>query len=206
MKVPGEPSRADAVARNRSRGSALRHLPNAISALRIVLVAPLLATLALGRYEAALATAAVAGVSDGVDGYLARRFHWQSRLGSILDPVADKLMLVGSLLMLAWLAAVPVWLVVLVVARDAVIALGVLAWRRVFGVFEAHPSWLSKATTVAQIGYVLLVLADRAFAWNAPLAIPAWIVAALTFASGLDYVLRWSGLARRQFRSRNAHP
>lgn len=188
------------------RGSGLRHLPNLISTLRIVLVAPLLATIALGCYEAALATAAVAGVSDGVDGYLARRFHWQSRLGSILDPVADKLMLVGSLLMLGWLGIVPGWLVVLVVARDGVIVLGALAWRAVFGGFEAHPSWLSKTNTVAQIAYVLLVLAERAFGWHASLAWPVGIVAALTAASGLDYVLRWSWRARREPRARSSPP
>jgi cardiolipin synthase len=92
----------------------------------------------------------------------------------------------------------PRWLVALVVARDAVIALGVLAWHRILHTFEARPSWLSKATTAAQIGYVLLVLADRAFAWQVPMAIPVWTVAVLTAASGLDYVVRWGLLARRE--------
>lgn len=180
----------------------LRHLPNLISALRIVLVAPLLAAIAARRDEAALAIAIVAGVSDGLDGYLARRFRWQSRLGSILDPVADKLMLVGAMLVLCWTQAAPLWLVVLVVARDAVIAAGVLAWYLVFRRFDAHPSWISKVTTVAQIGYVLLVLASHAFGLHLPLVAAAWIVAAVTLASGLDYVVRWGRLARRQLRAR----
>lgn len=182
--------------------TALRHLPNLISALRIALVAPLLATILLGRYEAALAIAVVAGVSDGVDGYLARRFRWQSRLGSILDPVADKLMLVGCMVVLGWLGEVPRWLVVLVVARDAVIALGALAWHRILHNFEARPSWLSKTTTVAQIGFVLLVLADHAFGWNVRMAMAVWIVAVLTAASGLDYVMRWGRLARHELERR----
>ncbi len=180
--------------------SPLRHLPNLISALRIVLVAPLLAAILLARYEAALAIAVVAGVSDGVDGYLARRFHWQSRLGSMLDPVADKLMLVGCLLVLGWLAEVPRWLVALVVARDLVISVGALAWHRVFRHFEAHPSWLSKTTTVVQIGFVLWVLADRAFDWHAPMLVPVWSVAVCTAASGLDYIVRWGCRARRELK------
>ena len=175
---------------------ALRHLPNLISALRILLVAPLLAAILLGHYEAALAIAVVAGVSDGVDGFLARHFHWQSRLGSILDPVADKLLLVGCMLVIGWLREAPRWLVALVVARDAVIALGALLWYRVLRHFAARPSWLSKTTTVAQIGFVLLVLADHAFRCGVPMRIPVAIVGALTAASGLDYVVRWGLLAR----------
>ncbi|MGH8147183.1 MAG: CDP-alcohol phosphatidyltransferase family protein [Rhodanobacteraceae bacterium] len=180
----------------------LRHLPNLISALRIVLVAPLIVAILLGRYQLGLAIAIVAGVSDGVDGYLARRYRWQSRLGSILDPVADKLMLVGCMIALGWLGEAPRWLVALVVLRDAVIALGVLAWHRVLRNFESHPSWLSKITTVAQIGFVLLVLADHAFGWHVPMAIPVWVVAVLTAASGLDYAVRWGRLARRELKGR----
>ncbi|MBU6478061.1 MAG: CDP-alcohol phosphatidyltransferase family protein [Xanthomonadaceae bacterium] len=183
-----------------------RHLPNFISALRIALVAPLLVTILFGRNELALVIAAVAGMSDGVDGWLARRFHWQSRLGSMLDPVADKLMLVGCMVVLGWLDEAPHWLVILVVARDAVIALGVLAWHRVLRNFEAHPSWLSKATTLAQILFVLWVLADRAFGWQAGMTIPVWIVAALTAASGLDYVVRWGRMARRELKGRSVAP
>lgn len=182
-------------------GSRLRHLPNLVSLFRVVLVAPLLVTILLGRNETALVIAGVAGVSDAIDGYLARRFRWQSRLGSILDPVADKLMLVGCLIALGWLQEAPRWLVALAVARDAVIALGALAWHRILRTFEARPSWVSKATTAAQIGFVLLVLADRAFRWQVPMMIPAWIVAVLTAASGLDYVVRWGLLARRELNS-----
>ena len=176
----------------------LRYLPNLLSLLRIALVAPLIVAILLGRSEIALVIAGVAGVSDAADGYIARRFRWQSRFGSILDPVADKLMLVGCLIALGWLDEVPRWLVALVVGRDAVIALGALAWHRILHTFEARPSWLSKATTVAQIGFVLLVLADRVFRWQVPMIIPVWVVAVLTGASGLDYVVRWGLLARRE--------
>ncbi len=183
-----------------SRAGPLRHVPNLISLLRIVLVVPLVWAIVLGRWRLALSIAIVAGVSDGVDGFLARRFGWQSRLGSILDPAADKLMLVGCMVALAWLHEVPCWLVVLVVARDAVIALGALAWHRILRNFKPHPSWLSKTTTVAQIGFVLLVVADRAFAWQVRMEIPVLVVAILTAASGLDYVVRWGRLARRELK------
>lgn len=183
-----------------------RHLPNFISVLRIALVAPLLVTILFERYELALVITAIAGLSDGVDGWLARRFRWQSKLGSVLDPAADKLMLVGCMVALGWLDEVPRWLVILVVARDAVIALGVLAWHRVLRNFEAHPSWLSKITTVVQILFVLYVLADRAFGWRVGMAIPVWAVAVLTTASGLDYVVRWGRLARRELKGRSAVP
>ena len=183
-----------------------RHLPNFISALRVALVAPLLMAILVERYELALVIAAVAGISDGVDGWLARRFHWQSRLGSMLDPAADKLMLVSCMIALGWLDEVPRWLVILVVARDAVIALGVLAWHRVLRNFEAHPSWLSKTTTLVQILFVLWVLADHAFGWHAHMIVPAWIVAVFTAASGVDYVVRWGRLARRELKGRSAVP
>lgn len=182
----------------------LRQLPNLISALRIVLVAPLIVTILQGRHELALLIAAVAGVSDGVDGFLARHYHWQSRLGSILDPAADKLMLVGCMLALGWLGAAPGWLVALVVVRDVVIVLGALAWHRVLRSFEARPSWLSKVTTVVQIGYVLLVLAEQAFGWRLSVLVPAWVVAALTVTSGVDYVLRWGRMARRELKGRHS--
>jgi cardiolipin synthase len=182
----------------------LRHLPNLISCLRIALVMPLIAAILSGRYEFALVVAGVAGVSDGVDGWLARRFHWQSRLGSILDPVADKLMLVGCMVALGWLHEAPRWMVALVVVRDAVITLGALAWHRVLRNFQARPSWLSKATTVGQIGFVLLVLATQTFGWRVPMVVPVWIVAILTVASGIDYVVRWGLLARRELKGRGA--
>jgi cardiolipin synthase len=183
-------------------GHPLRHLPNLISCLRIALVVPLIVAILSGRCEFALVVAGVAGVSDGVDGWLARRFRWQSRLGSILDPVADKLMLVGCMVALGWLHEAPRWLVALVVVRDAVIVSGALAWHRVLRNFEAHPSWLSKATTVAQIGFVLLVLAVQTFGWQVPMMVPVWLVAILTIASGIDYVVRWGLLARRELKDR----
>lgn len=187
---------------NATRPTLLRHLPNLISGLRIVLVAPLLVLILRERYASALLVALVAGVSDAVDGFLARHYRWQSRLGSILDPAGDKLMLVGCMLVLGWMHEVPRWLVALVVLRDAVIVVGAVAWQRVLRNFESRPSWISKATTAAQIGFVLWVLADRAFGWHAPMAPAVGVVAILTGASGLDYLFRWGRMARRELQRR----
>ena len=118
----------------------MRHLPNLISFLRIALVAPLIVLLLDADFEAALWIALAAGVSDALDGFLARHFGWRSRLGSLLDPAADKLLLVAAYLCLAQIGQVAWALALLVLARDAVIVLGALAYHHVVGKFDAQPS------------------------------------------------------------------
>lgn len=174
-----------------------RHLPNAISMLRVALVAPI-GWLLLHRHAAsALALVAVAGVSDGLDGFLARHYGWQSRLGGILDAVADKLLLISCFVILAWLGEIPLWLALIVCGRDGVIASGALLWRLLIGRIDPQPSLLSKACTVMQIVYLLTILLALIH-WPAPASTAfAWVVAALCIASGLDYVIRWSRRAWR---------
>lgn len=174
----------------------LRQLPNLISCLRIALVAPLIVLLLQARYETALWIALAAGLSDALDGFLARHFNWRSRLGSLLDPAADKLLLVAAYLCLAQVGQVAWALALLVLARDAVIVLGALAYHRMVGEFEARPSLWSKATTFGQILLVLLVLASNAFGFHWQQRGYAWIIAALTVISGVDYIVRWSLRAR----------
>lgn len=183
--------------------SAWRHLPNAISMLRIVLVVPVGLAIGSDWFRLALVLAVVAGISDGVDGWLARHFGWRSHLGSVLDPVADKLLLVTCFVLLAWVGEASLALTALVLARDLVIALGALAWYRVIGHFRAQPSWVSKCCTTVQILYVLTVLVHRS-GWLAgvPLAPWAWLVVIFTVASGLDYIVRWGWMARRELVAR----
>jgi cardiolipin synthase len=182
----------------------LRQLPNLITGVRMLLVLPLVWSLRDGDYGWSLVIALAAGGSDAVDGWLAKRYGWQTRLGGLLDPVADKLLLVASFVGL-WLAdASPAWLTALVIGRDAVIVAGAVAYNAVVGPVEADPSLLSKVTTVAQIGLVLVLLVG--LAWR-PLPVEVsdgaiWLVAALTFASGIDYVVRWSLRAHRALRAR----
>jgi len=174
-----------------------RHLPNAISMLRVALVLPIGWLLWHRSWSPALALVAVAGVSDGVDGFLARHYGWQSRLGGMLDAIADKLLLICCFVILAWLGEVPVWLAAIVCGRDLVIAAGASLWRLLIGRIDPHPSLLSKACTLLQIVYLLAVLLAL-IRWPAPASRPfAWAVAALCVASGLDYVIRWSRRAWR---------
>ncbi|HET7268436.1 MAG TPA: CDP-alcohol phosphatidyltransferase family protein [Oleiagrimonas sp.] len=178
-------------------------MPNAISVLRIVLVVPVALAIVAGNFRLALVLAVLAGVSDGVDGWLARHFGWRSHLGGVLDPVADKLLLVTCFVVLAWVGEASVELTILVLARDLVIALGALAWYGVIGRFRARPSWISKCCTTVQILYVLAVLTTRS-GWldGMPLTPWTWLVVIFTVASGLDYIVRWGWLARRQLIAR----
>lgn len=181
----------------------LRSLPNIISALRIVLVGPIAWCLLSERYEEALLLFLIAGISDGIDGYLAKHFSWQTRLGSILDPLADKLLLVTTYLALARLEVVPIWLAVAVVARDVVVVAGAFAFHSLIGRYEMAPSLISKLNTVAQIG-----LAVAAVASLSVLPLPPWLlhglillVFATTLLSGADYVWTWGS---RAYRARGA--
>ena len=182
----------------------LRQLPNLITGARMVLVLPLMWSLRDGDFRTALSIALVAGASDALDGWLAKRFGWQTRLGGLLDPVADKLLLDGSFVGL-WLAgAAPGWLAALVVGRDLAIVGGAVAYNAIVGPIEGNPTLLSKTTTVAQIALVLSLLVT--LAWrplpDGALLASIWLIAALTFASGIDYVVRWSLRACRVLRTR----
>ncbi len=188
-----------------STHATLRHLPNALTILRMLLV-PLLALRVLQHdYTAALCITFIAAITDALDGLLARRFGWQSRLGGILDPLADKLMLIVSFVVLTMVGAIPLWLTLLVVGRDLLIVVGAVTYHYWVGPFDASPSMLSKITTVFQILLVLLILLQLAQVWPAPDALkPGLIVATalLSIASGLHYVVRWGGQARRTFKQR----
>lgn len=184
----------------------LSHLPNVISGLRLAMAPVLLWLLWAGHYYEALWVAVIAGLSDAVDGLLAKRFQWQSRLGSLLDPVADKLLL-GCAFVGLWLAgALPAWLLGLVLVRDAVVLFGAIAWWRLAGPFDGEPSWFGKATTAAQIALVLAFLVDLA-GWSLPLnrLIDGVLgVAFLTFLSGVDYVVRYGVKAWQHSRNHSA--
>ena len=182
----------------------LRQLPNAITCVRILLVLPLVWGLHVGDYRMTLAIALAAGASDALDGWMAKHFGWQTWLGSVLDPIADKLLLDASFIGL-WLAgAIPGWLAALVVGRDVVIIVGASTYHFLIGRVEGKPTLLSKTTTVAQIVMVLALLvglAWRPLPANVSIAM-ALAIAGLTFASGIDYVVRWSLRARRALQAR----
>lgn len=181
----------------------LRQLPNLITVARIVLVVPLAWLILQQRYGEALAVLVVAALSDAIDGFLAKQFGWQSWIGGMLDPIADKLMLMASFVALGLAGALPAWLPVLVIGRDVVIVAGALAYHRLIGRFDAAPTVLSKLTTLVQIAFVVLELVRLAGLTAVPGALrdgALLAVVALTVASGADYVLTWgrrAWLARR---------
>jgi cardiolipin synthase (CMP-forming) len=173
----------------------LRHLPNLITALRILLVVPLCWLIDTARYDGALVIAAVAGLSDAVDGFLAKRYGWQSWLGGILDPIADKLLLMAAFLWLAFVGDVPIWLAALVIGRDLVIVGGAVAYYYLIGHFDASPSRLSKLTTLVQIVFVLGELLRLSLIMDVPDIVRSAalaVTALLTVASGVHYVVVWS--------------
>ncbi len=172
-------------------------IPNLICVLRILLVWPIVTALVGGRFAVALLLVAVAGASDGLDGYLAKRFNWRSRLGGLLDPLADKLLLVSTFLTLAWLGLVPAWLAAVVIIRDVVIVTGGLSYQLLVAPVEPSPSRVSKLNTGAQLVYLCGVIASQAFGLppGAFLTVAGAAVLVTSIVSGLDYVVRWSGKA-----------
>lgn len=180
-----------------------RHIPNLISGLRLALVLPVFWLIGEHEYAKALLIAAVAGASDALDGYLAKRFGWQSRLGGLLDPLADKMLLLASFSGLTLAGALPAWLLLLVIGRDVLIVCGAVAYHNLIGAFEAAPSRLSKLTTVTQIACVLTELLRLAWWPQLPGEHAAIVVTAvLTAVSGLHYVIVWSARARRALNQR----
>lgn len=177
-----------------------RDIPNILTVLRIVLVPPIVWALMAQRFGVALLLFVAAGVSDGLDGFLAKQFDWTSRLGALLDPLADKLMLLSSYLTLAWLGLLPVWLVVMVLVRDLVIVSGAVTYHFRVERVEAAPTVISKLNTLLQILLVLSVIAARAMDREAAtlVTILVYAVGVSTVWSGVDYVITWSRLARRR--------
>ena len=168
----------------------MRHLPNIICILRIALVWPIAAALADREYLIALALFIVAGLSDGVDGYLAKRFNWTSDLGKFLDPLADKSLLVTVFVEAAWLGLAPWWLTSAVVARDVLIGLGAMVFRLWFGPLRGRPTISSKINTAMQLLYpvALLVNAALSFPPHEVLDALAILVFMTTVFSGLNYM------------------
>lgn len=172
----------------------LRNAANALTLLRLLLAPAVVYALVIGAFDAALWTFLAASLSDGVDGYIARRFHQRSHLGAVLDPLADKLLILGTVLALAWIALLPVWLAVLIAARDAIIIAGAVSYRVLLGTLELAPTWLGKASAFAQFTLVVLTLFNLAGYFEIPPPARSLFFAAvalLTVASGLQYVWIW---------------
>src|SRR5204863_2486705 len=171
-----------------------RWLPNAICVARMLLVAPLVALLLGQSYAAALGVFVVAGLSDGLDGFLAKRFDWRTRLGGLLDPAADKLLLVSTFVALAYVGVMPRGVVAIVVGRDIVIVAGAVCYQLFIAPLEGEPAVISKLNTACQLAFGAFTLTFAAFGWPSPSALQL-LGASVVFTSlvsGLTYVLQWS--------------
>jgi cardiolipin synthase len=167
-------------------------IPNLLTVARILLTPGFVMAFVDKRFELAWLLFAIAGLTDALDGFLARVLRQRTHFGAMLDPLADKVLLVTSFLCLAFQGWIPSWLAVLVVSRDVLIV-GGLAFLRYSGVDlqrGIRPVLVSKATTVAQIALVLLIMVEHTFAVYTPASRSALvlIVTALTTLSGAYYV------------------
>lgn len=183
----------------------LRQLPNLISSVRILLVVPIAWELAHRQMIATLWLFAAAAVSDVIDGFLAKRFGWQTELGGMLDPVADKLMLATAFVMLAYLGQLPVWLAATVIARDVIIVAGAVSYRVLLGPVAARPSIVSKLNSLCQVLLILLVIGVQEFSWPVLWVVPMGALVFVTVVvSGTDYVMVYGRRALSAAKAR--HP
>jgi cardiolipin synthase (CMP-forming) len=169
------------------------HIPNVLTVVRILLVPLTVYALSHGDYNVAFFTFLTAGITDGADGYLARRFKLQTELGAYLDPLADKFLLVSVFVTLAVLKVLPPWLAILAVTRDVLIVGAVMLARVLDKPVTIKPVMISKINTAAQICLAIGLLASLAFGEiNAKLLQVAILtVAFLTVASGAVYMGMW---------------
>lgn len=186
----------------------LAWLPNAISIGRIILTIPIIWLLLTQRYETALWLVFIAGISDGLDGFLAKRFHWTSRLGGILDPIADKILLISAFAILAWQAHMFWWVAAIVLLRDVGLLLTGTYYHFRIRKLVARPSVVSKINTVLQIALALLILVALAgwfslpYDWMLGISVAVFVS---TLLSGLDYLWNWGQKAIREDRQNKNH-
>jgi cardiolipin synthase len=146
-----------------------------------------------GSYGATAWLFLVAGITDALDGFIARRFNQMTHLGSILDPVADKILILTTVIILMYLGKVPWWVAAAIVVRDMIIIGGAITWYLKTHRFEMDPSMLSKVNTFLQIGLVYLMIAQLAGLLQLDSWLPSLflLVLASTLGSGIHYVFVW---------------
>lgn len=174
-------------------GAMIRHLPNLLTILRLA-AAPVIATLLLhGHYAASLGVFVFAGLSDAADGFLAKRYGFDTPFGVYLDPVADKLLMLVSFVVLTAIGASPLWLTVLVIARDVVIVSAIALARFLVLPLKIAPSLLGKASTAIQVCYIGILLIMLSLHVEAPKMLngAAFAVGVMTLASWLSYAQVW---------------
>lgn len=170
------------------------NVPNAISLSRLLAVPVTVWLILSGQLLAAFWLFVAAGISDAVDGFIAKHFHRETEFGKFLDPIADKVLLVGVYIALGNEGYVVTWLVIMVVFRDAVIVGGALLFQTLTQSLTMEPLMISKVNTAAQIVFAALVLGTNGFALGdwVIVDVMAYVVAITTVSSGAVYVVEWS--------------
>ena len=175
--------------------SALRYIPNGITVLRLVLVLPIAFWIIEENYIGAFLLFTISGLSDGLDGFIARRYGWVSAFGKLIDPLADKLLMMTTTLTLGLLGYFPVMLMVLIIVKDLTILGGVFPYTTLVGFPKIEPNVLGKCTTAAQIFLLGSVLLNLGFPGTLPelfFNLLFWIVAIMTSFDGVSYLWLWT--------------
>ena len=172
----------------------LRYIPNILTILRLLLVVPILLAVFNKEYTIAFYLFLIAGITDALDGLLARFYNWTTDFGAMIDPLADKVMLMGSFIVLWWTAQIPGWLVLSVVGRDVWIMSGAVAYQFLIGKVEFEPTLISKINTFLQILLIVIILIHLSFATLPEALIKLLMVSVLTtcLLSFIQYTWKWS--------------
>lgn len=173
--------------------TSMLNIPNLLTLLRILLVPVFVILLIQGHFLKAVLVFVLAGLTDALDGFLARVLHQKTDLGLYLDPLADKALIITSFVTLSVMGLIPPWLAVLVISRDFIILLGISVMTLMSIPFEIKPTVVSKFTTAFQLLTVFAVLvltylqgAER----DGRVLLLFWVTGALTVISGLNYIMR----------------
>jgi len=170
------------------------NIPNLICLARIVLVIPIITSLWQERFFLSLLLIVIAGLSDVLDGYLAKKNNWRTYLGAVLDPAADKILLVSLFLTLQSMDLIPLWLTLTVILRDFMIVFGLSLYRYFVGVPQPKPTSISKFNTTLQLAFIIMVILAQGVQF--PFEILSMVCGSLVFVtsilSGLDYWIIWS--------------
>ena len=173
-------------------------IPNAISIMRIFLIAPIIILFVNDQFAWALGLFVIAGLSDGIDGYVAKKYGWNTRLGAFLDPAGDKLLVAWSFGTLAYLGHIPVWLAVIVIMRDVIIVAGSFMYHYLVRRLEGDPTFISKLNTGLEFAFLIFVISKAGFGWPDDITITIVGAAGLVtvVSRGYDYGSNWIRSAR----------
>ena len=190
----------------------MSHIPNIITVLRILLVLPTTWLLWSERYQDAFILMAVAGVSDALDGFLARRFNWMSKLGATLDPLADKFLVAATFIVFTLQGHIPLWVALIVLLRDFFIIGGAGVYKMLYEEVVISPTFVSKANTATQIVVLLMLMmsfleipqiSQLAYHIVAPWGF--YLLAILGIWSGVDYIATWGSKAYRRSKQKKLY-